>query len=213
MTTVTDAVEPRPVRSVCRCCTAGCGVVAEVRGTEVVAVRGDPARPNSRGCLCPKGHELPSSSTRPDRLDRPTMRGRAASWDDALDDIAAGLARIVAEHGPDAWGWFPGNGSPADHLGGSTLLRLGAQLGSSRSRSAATIDIAPSYQMAEFVDPSVSRGVVTITQGWADASVAHLVSLVDGVDPLTGQPAMSALDVSLTRARPSRPDRVQERTP
>jgi hypothetical protein len=44
-------------------------------------------------------------------------------------------------------------------------------------------------------------------------SVAHLVSLEEDVDPLTGQPAMSALDVSLTRPLSSPPPREQEISP
>jgi hypothetical protein len=52
------------------------------------------------------------------------------------------------------------------------------------------------------VDDSVGRGTVTVNQGWTEANVAHLVSLDADVDPLTGQPAMSAVDVSITRVGP-----------
>jgi anaerobic selenocysteine-containing dehydrogenase len=136
---------------VCRCCTAGCGIVADVRGSRVISVRGDPAHPNSRGYLCPKGHELPWSHARPDRLNHPAVGGRRVSWDAALDDIARRLATVVTEHGPQAYGWYLGNGTPADHLGGSALARLAGSLGSTSFYSAATIDIAPSYRMAELV--------------------------------------------------------------
>jgi anaerobic selenocysteine-containing dehydrogenase len=104
------------------------------------------------------------------------MGGQQVGWDEALDDIAGCLARITAEHGPDAWGWFLGNGSPADHLGGSALVRLGALSGSTRSYSAATIDIAPSYQMAEFV-----TGTHTLMPRWRwDDEACRLVVWLGG---------------------------------
>jgi anaerobic selenocysteine-containing dehydrogenase len=142
------------VRSICRCCTAGCGIIAEVHGGDLVSVRGDPGHPNSRGYLCPKGHELPWSHGRPDRLDHPLLGGERVTWAAALDDIAAKLRQVIDGHGPDAFGWFVGNGTASDHLGGAALQTLCGKLGSTRSYSAATIDIAPSWQLAEMVTGS-----------------------------------------------------------
>jgi formate dehydrogenase major subunit len=45
-----------------------------------------------------------------ERLTTPLVRDdgslRPASWDEALDVAAAGLARTIAAHGPDATGFF-----------------------------------------------------------------------------------------------------------
>jgi len=48
-------------------------------------------------------------------------------------------------------------------------------------------------------DSHLRRGVVCMTHGWHEANVAHLTSATQGVDPLTTQPQMTALRVSLTR--------------
>ena len=47
------------------------------------------------------------------------------------------------------------------------------------------------------LDPTTRRGVVSVSHGWYGANVSRLVSTVQDLDPLTGQPVMSALRVSL----------------
>ena len=49
------------------------------------------------------------------------------------------------------------------------------------------------------IDDHLRPGVVSLSQGWHQANVAHLTSARRGVDPLTTQPQMTALPVSLTR--------------
>jgi anaerobic selenocysteine-containing dehydrogenase len=49
------------------------------------------------------------------------------------------------------------------------------------------------------VDDSIRPGAVSLTHGWVAVNVNNLVSAF-GVDPLTGQPQMSAIDVTLERA-------------
>ena len=61
---VMTAFDARAVASVCRCCTAGCGIVAEVVDGDLVTVQGDKSHPLSHGYLCPKGSSL-VWSTRP----------------------------------------------------------------------------------------------------------------------------------------------------
>ena len=58
---------------------------------------------------------------------------------------------LIREAGPEVFGWYVGNGTASDHLGGWALSALSQGLGSSRSYSAASIDIAPSYKLAEIV--------------------------------------------------------------
>ncbi len=52
---------------------------------------------------------------------------------------------------------------------------------------------------AVHLDDRLRRGVVSMSQGWHEANVSHLTSATSGVDPLTTQPQMTALPVSLTR--------------
>ena len=51
--------------------------------------RGDPDHPANFGRLCSKGAALKDTLALPDRLTAPMVHGREASWDEALDLIAA----------------------------------------------------------------------------------------------------------------------------
>jgi anaerobic selenocysteine-containing dehydrogenase len=49
------------------------------------------------------------------------------------------------------------------------------------------------------IDRRLRRGVVSMTHGWHEANVSALTSATEGVDPLTTQPQMTALPVSLRK--------------
>jgi assimilatory nitrate reductase catalytic subunit len=88
-------------RTTCPYCGVGCGV-AVVDGVP----RGDAAHPANFGRLCSKGAALKDTLDLPDRLTVPMMHGREATWDQALDHIAAEFTRIRAEHGPQAIAFY-----------------------------------------------------------------------------------------------------------
>src|SRR4051794_5738882 len=96
------------VPTVCRCCVAGCGIVAQIAGGELVSVRGDVDHPLSRGYICTKGSALPWTQSRPERLDYPTIDGVRVGWDEFLDDLSSRLAAVVSESGGNAVGWYEG---------------------------------------------------------------------------------------------------------
>ncbi|MFD3698134.1 molybdopterin oxidoreductase family protein [Streptomyces sp. NPDC058646] len=78
-------------------------------------VEPDPDFPVNRGGLCQKGWTAPALLGTPDRITTPLVRDasgtlRPTDWDTALDTVAASLARLRAEHGPDAVGVFGGGG-------------------------------------------------------------------------------------------------------
>jgi assimilatory nitrate reductase catalytic subunit len=79
-----------------------------------VAVVERPDFPVNRGALCGKGRTAPAVLASGVRLTSPLVRSgdtlTPATWDDALDRIAEGLARTRTEHGPDACGVFGGGG-------------------------------------------------------------------------------------------------------
>jgi assimilatory nitrate reductase catalytic subunit len=75
-------------------------MLAGERDGRIVAVMGDPDHPVNRGRLCPKGLSEHHTLTAPGRLTEPTVRGRAASWDEALATVATGFRRLLDEHGP-----------------------------------------------------------------------------------------------------------------
>ncbi len=72
--------------------------------------------PTNRGGLCQKGWTAAELLTSPQRLTTPLLREsrdaplQPVSWDDALDKIAAELARTTAVHGPAATAMFGGGG-------------------------------------------------------------------------------------------------------
>src|SRR5215212_1719807 len=93
-------VAPRidPVRTTCPYCGVGCGVLVDPTG----AVSGDKEDPANKGRLCSKGAALGETLNLGGRLLHPEIRGRRASWDEALGLIAGTFTRTIVEHGPEA---------------------------------------------------------------------------------------------------------------
>jgi assimilatory nitrate reductase catalytic subunit len=78
-----------------------------------VTVAGDPDFPVNNGALCIKGFTASDTLNHRDRLRTPLVRTRGgvlapASWDDALDHVAAGIRATQESHGRDAVGVFGG---------------------------------------------------------------------------------------------------------
>ncbi len=138
------------VKTVCRSCWAGCGVIVDVeQGRRVTGVRPDPDHPRSRGYMCPKGAALPWTVNRPDRLNHPMINGQQAGWQQALDDLGAKFAALIAEHGPHSVGICVGSG--CDSLGMQAAGRLRLGLGTEQFYTPMTVDIAPAVKAAELV--------------------------------------------------------------
>ncbi|AXO36744.1 assimilatory nitrate reductase large subunit [Micromonospora sp. B006] len=72
--------------------------------------------PTNRGGLCQKGWTAADLLDHPDRLTTPLLRDRPggelrpATWDEALDRVAAGVRDVQHRHGPDAVAVFGGGG-------------------------------------------------------------------------------------------------------
>ena len=92
-------------RTTCPYCGVGCGVNAVVENG-AVSVAGDAAHPSNLGSLCSKGTALADTVGLDGRLLHPMVDGRRASWDDALDEVAARFGEIIAEHGRDAVAFY-----------------------------------------------------------------------------------------------------------
>ena len=99
----------------CRLCEALCGLTVEVRDGRIARIGPDRDHPVSEGHICVKGARMLDVVHDPDRVMTPLRRtggpGQFApvSWDEALDDIAARLARIVEQHGEDSVANYLGN--------------------------------------------------------------------------------------------------------
>ncbi|OFX21902.1 MAG: formate dehydrogenase [Anaeromyxobacter sp. RBG_16_69_14] len=91
-------------------CPDACGLLVEVQDGRAVAVRGDPDHPWSKGSLCPKVTRYHATVHAPSRLLTPLLRDgpkglgafRRASWDEAIEAIAARWRLILGEHGAEA---------------------------------------------------------------------------------------------------------------
>jgi assimilatory nitrate reductase catalytic subunit len=94
----------------------GCGVIIESQGQQITGVRGDPEHPANFGRLCSKGASLHLSATpevtQQTRLLLPQLRSQrtsgftTVSWDTALQQAGQKIAQVVAQHGPDAVGFY-----------------------------------------------------------------------------------------------------------
>jgi anaerobic selenocysteine-containing dehydrogenase len=128
------------VRGVCHHdCPDACAWLTTVENGKVVRFEGDPGHPITRGELCGKMTGYPTDVVfNPDRLLHPLRRvgpkgeGRfeRASWDEALDEVAARLKKVIAEHGPTAVLPYSFAGTEGliqrEALGGRFFARLGA---------------------------------------------------------------------------------------
>ena len=108
----------RILKSVCRSCHGGCGVLLHVTDGRLAKVEGDRESPLNHGRLCPIGTVSLDLVYHPDRLQYPLRRtaGRGAgkwqriSWDEALDAISERLLAIRDEFGPEAIALGTGTG-------------------------------------------------------------------------------------------------------
>ncbi|MBU8857073.1 MULTISPECIES: molybdopterin oxidoreductase family protein [unclassified Micromonospora] len=106
----------RPAEAATHCpyCALQCGMVLRATGDGVEVGARD--FPTNRGGLCQKGWTAADLLDHPDRLTTPLLRDRPgghlrpATWDEALDRVAAGVQDVQRRHGPDAVAVFGGGG-------------------------------------------------------------------------------------------------------
>ena len=119
----------RLVPGYCGLCIARCGTVATVTDGRFTRLDPDPTHPTG-AAICAKGRAAPELVYHKDRLKRPLRRTRPKddvdpgweeiSWDAALEETAAAMRRIAAQHGPEAVAFSqssPSTTAIADSLG------------------------------------------------------------------------------------------------
>lgn len=124
-----------PTDTHCPYCSLQCGMRLAADPVEVLE---RPGFPVNRGALCGKGQSAAALLDPAARLTVPLVRDRrgtrrsgelrSASWDEALDRVAAGFTAIRAEYGADAVGVFGGGGltnEKAYQLGKFARVALG----------------------------------------------------------------------------------------
>ena len=84
--------------STCRECSAGCGIIVEVRDGRAIKVEGNPEHPVNQGALCARGQSALQGLYNPDRFRQPMKREGDAlvptTWDDAIGILAGKLDEV-----------------------------------------------------------------------------------------------------------------------
>jgi len=98
-------------KSVCRFCGTGCGVMLGMRAGRLVALRGDPKHPTTKGLVCAKALFLPKIVHSKDRLTHPMVRKDDGSyaqigWEQAMDLMATRFGEAIEKHGPDSVAYY-----------------------------------------------------------------------------------------------------------
>lgn len=144
--------ETRTHYAACNLCEAICGLEFQVRGTEILHIKGDAADPLSRGHICPKAVALKDLYEDPNRLRTPIRRTAKGwepiGWEEAFDLVASELARIHKAHGANSIATYAGN--PNVHSS-SALTTAQAFVGTLKSRSrysATSVDQLPCQLVA-----------------------------------------------------------------
>ena len=129
------------VKSHCRMCHGGCGVIVYLRDGRIEKIGGNPASPINHGTLCSKGLASPQLVYHPERLTYPVKRtGKRGggnwtriSWDEALDTVAERILSFKARYGAESivlsYGTARENGAMiyrfANLLGSPNVLNAG----------------------------------------------------------------------------------------
>ncbi|MBW1712633.1 MAG: molybdopterin-dependent oxidoreductase, partial [Deltaproteobacteria bacterium] len=96
----------RLIRSACRGCHGGCGVLVKVEDNLVQEIKGDPDCPVNRGWLCLKGKRYQTITHHPQRLTRPLLKKngswREIPWEEALDRISRRFLEIKKKLGAES---------------------------------------------------------------------------------------------------------------
>ncbi|HEY2331470.1 MAG TPA: molybdopterin-dependent oxidoreductase [Acidimicrobiales bacterium] len=129
----------------CRICAATCGLVVDVIDNRVVRAVGDVDNPLTRGFSCPKGRHIGEFLAAPDRHRTSLRRAPDGTQEPidatvAIEEIAARLIDIMAEHGPDAVGFLSGTQSAFSSLTSPFANAWWATMGSAKAFSTMTID-------------------------------------------------------------------------
>ena len=100
----------RVVKSACRMCHGGCGVLVYVKDGKVKKITGDPDCPINHGTLCSKAIGSIQLAYHPDRLTYPVKRvgpkgsgkWERISWEEAQTTIAERMLRYKEEYGVES---------------------------------------------------------------------------------------------------------------
>lgn len=89
--------------TVCRECSAGCGMLVRTREGRAVKAEGNPKDPTGRGALCARGQASLQGLYNPDRLRQPLSRQAGSetevAWDQAMNTVVDAMRRTGGSSG------------------------------------------------------------------------------------------------------------------
>ncbi|HEY4711639.1 MAG TPA: molybdopterin-dependent oxidoreductase [Dehalococcoidia bacterium] len=103
-------VKEEVIKSNCRGCHGGCGVLVHVRDGTIIKIEGDPDFPTNHGSMCSKGLAFQQLVYHPDRVKYPLKRvgkkgegkWQRISWDEAFETIVNKLKQVIKENGAES---------------------------------------------------------------------------------------------------------------
>ncbi|MFA5308857.1 MAG: molybdopterin-dependent oxidoreductase [Dehalococcoidales bacterium] len=109
--------ETKIIKTTCKSCHGGCGVLATVQDGVIIHIEGNPDTP-TKGTMCSKGLSSIQHINHPDRLLYPLKRAgkkgegkwQRITWDEALDTIEAKMKESIAKYGPQSIAVSQGTG-------------------------------------------------------------------------------------------------------
>jgi anaerobic selenocysteine-containing dehydrogenase len=125
--------EKRGIKSTCKSCHGGCGVLVTVEDGVVINIRGNPDSP-TWGTMCAKGLSSIQHINNPHRLRYPHKRlgergegkWQRIGWDEALDTIARKMKESIDKYGPNSVSATQGTGRGYNRY----TARFGRSMGS-----------------------------------------------------------------------------------
>ncbi|MFN8217394.1 MAG: formate dehydrogenase subunit alpha [Solirubrobacterales bacterium] len=188
--TATDPRFDREVTTTCGYCGVGCRLETHAAGNRIVSIGPALDGPANEGHTCLKGRFAHGFTRSPDRLQTPLIRGsdgelHPASWEQAIDLIAAEVGRIKAAHGPDAIaGLASSRATNEDCYAMARLMR--AAVGTNNIDNCSRVCHSPtSFALRR------AFGLSGATGSFTDIDHAE-VALLLGVNPTQGHPVVGA---------------------
>ena len=139
--------------SFCRICEALCGLEITTRDGRITKMRPDPQHVSTDGFSCVKGLKSFKLYDSPDRLMHPLRRTQSgsyerASWDTALSEIGAKVARLRRDHGPDSIAMYVGTAAGFGVLHPVFAQGFMTAIGSKSMYASATQDCANKFAVS-----------------------------------------------------------------
>lgn len=185
-------------RTLCRSCSAACGIVVETEdgSDRVLSVRGDPQNSRSEGYICPKGASLAAFHHAPDRLEGPICDGRTVDWEHCLGDLTSRLSDVRTRLGRDGIALYQGTGAVSDSLALPAIGAFVEGLETQQFYTAATVDVAPALRAAEMVCGFASPWPI-----WRPEDPASRFALFIGFNPALSHGYLTMLPNATERLR------------